>query len=225
MLWQRHPAVNLPLDVILRYFHLSPTVRKYRHNVWLNLSFSSVHCPPNACLSRGLTLCTFPPISLICPLSSKCMSLKRPYTVHLSTFLSHLSTVLQMHVCQGTLHYAPFHFSFSSVHCPPNVCLSRDLTLCTFPHSIILSLHFLWDLRSLPRRMRTLRSCGIRSRLVSYPGTKSKEVSGSILKMPPLKTRKVFSYTSASVQQTKRHHTSHEAKHTQTTSKDKYLNK
>jgi hypothetical protein len=54
---------------------------------------------------------------------------------------------------------------------------------------------------------------------------RSKEVSGSILKLPPLKTRKLFSYTSVSFQQTKRHHTSHKAKHTQTPSEVKYLSK
>ena len=61
-------------------------------------------------------------LSLICPLSSKCMSIKRLYTMHLPTFLSHLSTVLQMHVTEESLHYAPSHLSLSSVHCLPNAC-------------------------------------------------------------------------------------------------------
>jgi len=146
------PTFRSHLSTVLQ-MHFSQEALRYAPS---HLSFSSVHCPPNAFLSRGFTLgtfpplssvhcppnaffsgdftlCTFPPFSLICPLSSECISLKRLYARHLSTFRSHLSTVLQMHFSQESLHYAPSYLSFSFVHCPPNACLSRDFTLCTFP--------------------------------------------------------------------------------------------
>ena len=150
------------------------SLKGFSHYAPSNLSLSSVHCLPNACLSRGsptthlstfpshlstvlqmhvsqeaLPLRIFPPFPLICPLSSKCMSLKR-LSHNGPSHLSHLSTVLQMHVSQEALplrtfppfslicplsskcmslkslsHYAPSHLSVSSVHCPPNACLSR----------------------------------------------------------------------------------------------------
>jgi len=67
--------------------------------------------------------------------------------MHLPTFRSHVSTVLQMHVSQETLRYAPSHLSLSSVHCPPNACLSRDsptMHLPTFRShlSTVLQMHF-----------------------------------------------------------------------------------
>jgi hypothetical protein len=163
---------------------------------------------------EALPLCTFPPVSLICPLSARCVSLKRlshyapshlslssvhsppnaslsrgSPTMHLSTFLSHLSTLLQMRLSQEALHYTPSH-TFNHFK-PTFFCMIWRHSGGECERCGLVGFDLDWFHTQVPR---------------------SKVVSGSILKVPTLRPRQVFSDTLVTVQQTKRHHMSHNAR-------------